>query len=174
NIFGDRFFYILYFQELGVADADLGRDPATTMRRALAGQPTREDAAAMQRSGPQGYVDRLPEPDGLPAWLSQDELDYYIAEFSRTGFTGALNWYRCFDRNWELTANTPATTITVPSLFIAGANDPVLWFTNSDRYAEVISGPYRELIIDGAGHWILQERPDAVNQALLGLLSELP
>lgn len=175
NIFGDNFFYILYFQEPGVADADLGRDPATTMRRALAGRPTREElAASMQWPGPEGYVERLPEPEGLPAWLSQDELDYYIGEFSRTGFTGALNWYRCFDRNWELTANTPATTITVPSLFIAGADDPVLSFTRTDRYAEVISGPYRELIIAGAGHWIQQERPDEVNQALLDLLSGLP
>lgn len=175
KIFGDNFFYILYFQEPGVADADLGRDPATTMRRALAGRPTRKElAASMQRPGPEGYVERLPEPEGLPAWLSQDELDYYIGEFSRTGFTGALNWYRCFDRNWELTANTPATTITVPSLFIAGADDPVLSFTRTDRYAEVISGPYRELIIAGAGHWIQQERPDEVNQALLDLLSGLP
>ncbi|KUI32438.1 epoxide hydrolase [Mycobacterium sp. IS-1742] len=172
NIFGDNFFYILYFQEPGVADADLGRDPATTMRRVLAGQATREElAASMLRPGPEGYVERLPEPEGLPDWLSQDELDHYIREFSRTGFTGALNWYRCFDRNWELTANTPATTITVPSLFIAGADDPVLSFTRTDRYAEVISGPYRELIIDGAGHWVQQERPDEVNQALLDLLS---
>jgi pimeloyl-ACP methyl ester carboxylesterase len=128
----------------------------------------------MQRPGTEGYVERLPDPEGLPAWLSQDELDHYIGEFSRTGFTGALNWYRCFDRNWELTANTPATTITVPSLFIAGAEDPVLSFTRTDRYAEVIRGPYRELIIDGAGHWIQQERPNEVNQALLDLLSGLP
>lgn len=172
NIFGDRFFYILYFQEPGVAEADLERDPATTMRRALAAQPNPgELAAAMQRPGPEGYVERLPEPECLPAWLSRDELAYYIAEFSRTGFTGALNWYRCFDRNWELTATTPATTITVPSLSIVGAEDPVLSFTRTDRYAEVVSGPYRELIIDGAGHWIQHERPDEVNHALLDLLS---
>ncbi|HEX2213314.1 MAG TPA: alpha/beta hydrolase [Mycobacterium sp.] len=175
NIFGDNFFYILYFQEPGVAEADLGRDPATTIRRALAGRSTREElAASMQRTGPEGYVDRLPEPEALPAWLSQDELDHYIREFSRTGFTGALNWYRCFDRNWELTANTPAITITGPSLFIIGADDPVLSFTRTDRSAEVVSGPYRELIIDGAGHCIQQERPDEVNQALLDLLSGSP
>ena len=173
NIFGDNFFYILYFQEPGVADADLSRDPTTTMRRALSAQPTREQRAAYMRPGPAGYVERLPEPATLPAWLSQGDLDYYIAEFSRTGFTGALNWYRCLNRNWELTANTPATTITAPSLFIAGADDPVLSFTRTDRYAEVISGPYRELIIDGAGHWIQQERPDEVNEALVDLLSGL-
>lgn len=171
--FGENFFYILYFQEPGVADADLGRDPATTMRRVLAAAAGDPDAAlrGMSRPGPQGYVDRLAEPDGLPDWLSQHELDHYIEEFTRTGFTGALNWYRNFDRNWLLTADTPAATIEVPSLFLAGADDPVLSFTVTDRHREIVSGPYRELIIDGAGHWIQQERPDEVNAALLDLLS---
>ena len=50
-----------------------------------------------------GFVERMPEPDGLPDWLSQEELDHYIAEFTRTGFTGGVNWYRNLDRNWELT-----------------------------------------------------------------------
>ena len=174
NKFGDNFFYILYFQQPGVADADLGRDPATTMRRVFAARSTSEEQSIlMARPGPEGYVERLLEPSGLPDWLSQHELDHYIAQFTRTGFTGALNWYRNLDRNWELSADLPATTITVPSLFLAGADDPVLSFATTDRYAEVISGPYRELIIDGAGHWIQQERPDDVNEALLELLSEL-
>ncbi|EUA32612.1 alpha/beta hydrolase family protein [Mycobacterium xenopi 3993] len=55
-------------------------------------------------AGPEGFVERLPEPDGLPDWISGDELDHYIAEFTRTGFTGGLNWYRNLDRNWEIMA----------------------------------------------------------------------
>jgi pimeloyl-ACP methyl ester carboxylesterase len=169
---GDNFFYILYFQQPGVADADLGRDPARTIRRVLAApRVDRAQLADMQRPGPQGYVDRLPEPTELPRWLKQHELDYCIGEFSRTGFTGALNWYRNFDRNWELTADPPATTIAAPALFIAGSDDPVLSFTRTDRHGEMITGPYRQLIIDGAGHWIQQERHDEVNAALLDLLS---
>jgi pimeloyl-ACP methyl ester carboxylesterase len=172
--YGDNFFYLLYFQEPGVADAELARDPSTTMRRVLAGVPPNgEQAPAILRPGPASYVERLPEPQSLPAWLSQSELDYYTAQFTRSGFTGALNWYRNFDRNWELTADTPATTITVPSLFIVGSNDPVLQFTPTDRYAEVVSGPYRQLIIDGAGHYIQQERPAEVNAALLEWLSSV-
>jgi pimeloyl-ACP methyl ester carboxylesterase len=175
DVFGDNFFYVLYFQQPGVADADLARDPATTMRRLLAGDHLSEDrAAALLRPGPAGYVERLPEPAGLPDWLSRPELDHYVAEFSRTGFTGGLNWYRNFDRNWELTAATPAAMIDVPSLFIAGADDPVLGFTPTDRYPEVVSGPYRELIISGAGHWIQQERPGEVNRTLLDFLSGSP
>jgi pimeloyl-ACP methyl ester carboxylesterase len=170
KIFGDNFFYILYFQEPGVADADLAADAATTMRRMLGG--LRPDAR-MVECGPEGFVERLPEPDGLPDWLGADELDHYISEFSRTGFTGGLNWYRNVDRNWELTADPPARTIAVPSLFIAGTADPVLRFTARDRFSEVVSGPYREVLIDGAGHWIQQERSAEVNKELVEYLSGL-
>ncbi|HEX2287079.1 MAG TPA: alpha/beta hydrolase [Mycobacterium sp.] len=175
NMFGDNFFYILYFQEPGVADAELGRDPATTMRRLMAARATGDELATvrMLSPGPEGLVERLSEPDGLPDWITKDELDHYIAEFARTGFTGPLNWYRNFDRNWELTAATPATTIAVPSLFIGGTADPVLGFTALDRYGEVVSGPYRQVMIDGAGHWIQQERPDEVNKELVSFLTGL-
>ena len=45
----------------------------------------------------------------LPDWISADEFDHYVTEFGRTGFTGALNWYRNYDRNWESTPQlTPA------------------------------------------------------------------
>jgi pimeloyl-ACP methyl ester carboxylesterase len=174
--FGENFFYILYFQEPGVADADLSRDTATTMRRMLGGLRDSNEEATMVRMatpGPEGFVERLPEPDALPDWITQDELDHYIAEFTRTGFTGGLNWYRNFDRNWELTASPPAPTITAPSLFIAGTADPVLTFTPRDRISDLVTGPYREVLIDGAGHWVQQERPKEINEELLGFLSGL-
>jgi pimeloyl-ACP methyl ester carboxylesterase len=191
KIFGENFFYILYFQEPGVADAELDGDPARTMRRMLGSLRTSGDQSAAlrmvaagpvgarpQREGPPpacggGFIDRLPEPDGLPAWLSQDELDHYISEFSRTGFTGGLNWYRNFDRNWETTAEFADAKIAVPSLFVAGTADPVLAFTRTDRATEVISGPYRQVMIDGAGHWLQEERPDEVNAILLDFLNGL-
>ena len=123
-----------------------------------------------------GFLDVLRATDELPAWLTDDDLDFYAAEFSRTGFRGGLNWYRNIDRNWELTASPPAATIAAPSLFVAGSADPVLGFTARDRFAEVVSGPYREVLIDGAGHWIQQERPDEVSKELLDFLNgvELP
>ena len=108
-MFGDNFFYILYFQEPGPADAELARDPATTMRRMMAPPTPDGDAAAMRMlaPGPEGFIDRMPEPGRIPPWLEQDEFDHYVTEFTNNGFTGPLNWYRCFDRNWELTANPP-------------------------------------------------------------------
>lgn len=180
RIAGDNFFYILYFQEPGVADAELDADPARTMRRMLGGLRTSDDRSAslrMAAPGPEGFIERLPEPDELPEWLSQDEFDHYVGEFSRTGFTGGLNWYRNFDRNWETTAELDpelnTARIAVPSLFIAGTADPVLTFIRTDRASTVVSGPYRQVMIEGAGHWLQQERPDEVNAVLLEFLNEL-
>ena len=175
KVFGDNFFYILYFQEPGPADAELSRDPATTLRRLMAPLSTPDEAAALRmlQPGPEGFIDRIPEPGGLPDWISQDEFDHYVTEFTRTGFTAALNWYRCFDRNWELTATTPATTISVPSLFIGGGADPTLAYTPRNRVRDLVSGDYREVMIEGGGHWLQQERPREVNETLLDFLSRL-
>jgi pimeloyl-ACP methyl ester carboxylesterase len=175
KVFGDNFFYILYFQEPGPADAELSRDPATTLRRLMGPLSAPDEAAALRmlQPGPEGFIDRIPEPGGLPDWISQDEFDHYVAEFTRTGFTGPLNWYRCFDRNWALTATTPAATISVPSLFIGGGADPTLAYTPRDRVRDLVSGDYREVMIEGGGHWLQQERPDEVNETLLDFLSRL-
>ncbi len=145
--FGDDF-YILRFQEPGVADAELGADPGATLRALMAGAA---DAP-------------------LPDWLTVGDLEFYAAEFARTGFTGGLNWYRNMDRNWATTATVPAPTIAVPALFIGGRADPVLGFTRTDRAREVVTGYYREEWIEGAGHWIPQDSAAEVNRILLEFL----
>ncbi len=175
-IFGDYFFYMLYFQQPGMADAELSSDPAKTIRRMMGGLRLGGDQAAalrMIKPGPEGFIERLPEPDRLPDWITADEVDHYIAEFTRTGFTGGLNWYRNLDRNWDIMAGAASATITVPALFVAGADDPVLGFTPRDHISEVVTGPYREVIIPAAGHWLQQERADEVNKLLLDFLSDL-
>ncbi len=175
RIFGDNFFYILYFQQPGPADAEMAADPDRAMRRMLGGMrlPTDEASALrMLAPGPAGFIDRLVEPERLPEWLSEDELAHYVAEFRRTGFTGALNWYRNFDRNWQIMADAVAT-IGVPALFVGGTDDPALAFTRTDRAGEVVAGPYRQVLLEGAGHWITQERPDEINAELLSFLSGL-
>jgi pimeloyl-ACP methyl ester carboxylesterase len=175
KMFGENFFYILYFQQPGVADAELNRDPARSMRLMISGLQTLADADAAARMfapGPTGLLDRLAEPSALPAWLSED-FDQYVIAFTRTGFTGALNWYRNFDRNWEILADPVAATITMPALLIAGTADPVLGITPRDRATEVVTGPYREVMIDGAGHWLQQEHPHDVNAALLEFLADV-
>ena len=171
--YADAFFYMVYFQEPGIADAELAADPARTLRRLLAGTTgdlAIGDRASFSANDGRGYIDRIPEPSGLPAWLEQTELDFYIAEFTRTGFTGGLNWYRNLDRNWHLTEHLADAHVTCPSLFIAGRDDPVLRFMRPG-----VGDPWRDdrrddLLLDGAGHWIQQERPVEVNAALVGFL----
>jgi pimeloyl-ACP methyl ester carboxylesterase len=172
--FGDAFFYILYFQAPGVADADLGRDPAATMRRLLCslasgGAP---DPATFANDG-RGFVERLPEPEHLPGWLTQAELDFYVEEFSRTGFTGGINWYRNMDRNWTLTEKLSGAKVEVPSLFIGGQLDPVLVMTPPAVMDGWLTDHRGTVLVDGAGHWVQQEKPGDVNAALLEFLGQI-
>lgn len=175
KVFGENFFYILYFQDVGPADEELDRDPAATLRKLMGMESSIDETASLRMlaPGPEGFLARIPDPGGPPEWLSGDEFDRYVAEFAQGGFTAPLNWYRCFDRNWELTATTPAETIAVPSLFIGGADDPTLAYTPRDRVGEVVTGEYREVMIDGAGHWLPDQRPAEVTELLLDFLAGL-
>jgi len=176
NVFGDNFFYILYFQEPGVAEAEFESNPARTMRRLLAGAIVREgelpDPANFANDG-RGFVERMPEPEKLPDWLSQAELDHYVEEFSRTGFRGGVNWYRNMDRNWELTEAVADNKVQMPSLFIGGKLDPVLVMTPPTMGEEWLSDHRGTVIVDGAGHWVQQEKPEEVNAALIGFLDDV-
>jgi pimeloyl-ACP methyl ester carboxylesterase len=171
--FADNFFYIVYFQEPGVADADLARDPGTTMRRMLAGlsaDPGEQGLSGLAAPSGAGFVDRLPEPKDLPDWLSQEELDHYTAEFTRTGFTGGINWYRNFDRNWELTPQLAGAKVTVPSLFIGGTLDPVLVMSPPGIMEGHVLDHRGNVLVEGAGHWVQQEKPGEVNEALVSFV----
>jgi pimeloyl-ACP methyl ester carboxylesterase len=100
------------------------------------------------------------------------------AEFSHSGFRGGLNWYRNIDRNWELTAPWAGAVIRQPALFIAGSVDPVITMASGAAAVRAlpvtVPGLTRQLLIDGAGHFIQQERPLIVNEALFDFLSGLP
>ncbi|MFI5509828.1 alpha/beta fold hydrolase [Mycobacterium sp. NPDC051804] len=150
--FGEDF-YMLHFQEPGLADAELEADVAVTMRGMFAGQ--------------------LSGDAPLPDWISPADFDHYVTEFSRTGFTGALNWYRNYDRNWESTPQLADAQTTAPALFVGGTADPVGPTMNPARAREVAAGPYTEKWVDGAGHWIQQECPDEINRILLAFLREV-
>ncbi|MGZ4676372.1 MAG: alpha/beta fold hydrolase [Acidimicrobiia bacterium] len=176
QLFADNFFYIVYFQEPGVADAELGRDPATTLRRLLcAAQVDPQaplDPSTFAADG-RGFVERMPEPGSLPDWLSADELAVFVDAFTRTGFTGAINWYRNLDRNWELTAGVADAHVTMPSLFVAGAQDPVLMMTPPQVSAGWLDDHRGDVLVEDAGHWEAQQQPAAVNAAIVGFLDSL-
>ena len=165
-------FYMVYFQQPGVADAELSRDPAATFRRvltSLGGEGT--PMTLIPRGG--GFLDAAAEPDGLPGWLSQQDLDAYVAQYAAAGFTGPLNWYRNLDRNWELTAAWQHAPVSVPALFLAGARDPVLTFVSADGLETFLPNLTKSVLLPDAGHWIQQERPAEVTTAMLDFLAGL-
>ncbi len=173
----DTFFYILYFQDVGPADEDLARDPRATMTRLLCGTSTEAASRLMdtnQKKDGRGFVERMPEaPDVLPAWLTQDEVDRYVDVFSETGFTGGINWYRNFHRNWEMTPELADVTVGPPAYFISGKQDPVIGGKTEGFDSPVLLDWRGETIIDGAGHWVQQEKPKEVNAALITFLNTL-
>ena len=181
----DAIFYQLYFQEPGVAEAELERDPRATIRRMFFwGSGDSPRATARPGAGTVGMVPRgggflsgRDAPATLPAWLSETDVDFYAGEFARTGFRGGLNWYRNIDRNWELLAPWAGATVTVPALYIAGDRDLVLAFRGMDQLLpalkQVIPNLRESIILPGCGHWTQQERPGEVNAAMLAFLKAL-
>lgn len=166
-------FYWQYFQNPGVAEREFEADVGFTMR-ALLGRGFSDPAASMFVEDGKGFLGASREPKPLPDWLSETDLAHFVEAYTTSGFRGGLNWYRNIDRNWELTAPWQDAQINQPSLFIAGANDAVITgLIGAKRVNEldkVLPNLKQKLIVDGAGHWIQQERPDEVNAALIGFL----
>jgi pimeloyl-ACP methyl ester carboxylesterase len=152
-------FYIVWFQEPGLADAALARD----VRRTL----------TTSRQWTAQWAEEEPRPARLPAWLSEQELAVYVEAFERTGFTGGLNWYRNIDRNWELTEAVAERRVEQPAMFLTGELDPVRSFMPAEAMQGWVSDLRAEIVVPGAGHWVQQQAPEAVNAALLEFLGGL-
>jgi pimeloyl-ACP methyl ester carboxylesterase len=186
----DAQFYQLYFQEPGVAEAELERDSRVTVRNMLY-WASGEGAAAIRAlaaggtTGPNiGMVPRgggmlgTAAPVALPAWLSEADIDFYAAEFKRSGFRGPLNYYRNVDRNWELMAAFAGMPVTVPALYVAGDRDMVVSFPGTDQLLANLKQfvpALRDIqMLPGCGHWTQQERPSEVNAAIIDFVRSLP
>ncbi|EGD54209.1 alpha/beta fold hydrolase [Gordonia neofelifaecis] len=174
-----HFVHLHYFQEYGVADRELGDRPReflTKIFHALSGANRYLDCWDFPSEG-NGYLDVLPDPPALPwSWLSESEFDYYADEFTRTGFTGGLNWYRADDYVWEQTEDLHDLPVTVPTTFIAGGNDPVLEMMGEnpfDTMKAMVPGLRSTLVVPGAGHFVQMEAADQVNDAMIGFLRDL-
>lgn len=179
NAYGDNFYYILYHQEPGVAEAEYDADPRGLLSR-LYVSPTAE------REPPQitdrhrsagGWIPRMGPPLEQPHWLSEADLDYFVSQFQAAGFRGGVNYYRNFNRNWEITSDLDGARVTVPTLFIAGENDVVIAGATREQLTASMSRVVDDLrgavLLPEAGHWIQQELPEATNEAMLEFLSSL-
>jgi pimeloyl-ACP methyl ester carboxylesterase len=179
-----HFLHLHYFQEIGPGEAELGAQPREFLTRlfwALSPRGKLLDWAKFPTEGTK-YLDVLAPPDiPLPwPWMSSEDMDTYVAEFTRQGgdktFIGGLNSYRVADRNWELGAKWADSDITVPTAFIAGAFDPVLKMIRPDAI-DIMRSHTPDLrqvtIIPDAGHFVQQEQPEATNAAILSFLETL-
>ena len=140
------------------ADAALAAD----VRRTLATTRVWDAAWAAEEEDPP-----------LPRWLEEEDLAVYVDAFTRTGFTGGLNLYRNIDRNWELLAAVDGRTIDMPALFLTGTRDPVTRFMPHQAMDGHVTDLREVVLVEGAGHWVQQERPDEVNAALIAWLDGL-
>jgi epoxide hydrolase A/B len=169
----DTWYYQLYFQKPGAAEAELERDPRNTIRLVFLGEGAR--GGMVPRSG--GWLTGRRAASPLPSWVSEADIDFYAAEFARAGFRGGLNWYRNLDRNWEILAPYAGARVNVPALFITGDRDPVLGFPGMEAAIKDLRSSVPQLrksiVLPGCGHRTQQERPREVNAAVLEFLTSL-
>ena len=118
------------------------------------------------------------KPRALPSWLGEKDLDYFVGEFTHAGFRGGVNYYRNFNRNWEITPELTGARIKIPVAFFAGEDDVVIRGAKADALrASMSKGVADDLrdvtLIPGAGHWIQQEKPQETNAFILNFLKNV-
>jgi pimeloyl-ACP methyl ester carboxylesterase len=177
QVFKDTFFYMLYFQEEGVAERELDADPKRSMRLILyaasGDAPPGPSFAGKPKDS--GLLDGIPEPERLPAWLTEEDLDFFANEFRRAGFRGGINRYRNMDRDWHELPQLADARITQPSAFIAGAKDGVIAMNPGgiDTMRSKCDDMRAVTLVPKVGHWVQQEAPEATNEALRSFLKGL-
>lgn len=169
-----RQFYMQYFQEPGRAEAEIEPD----VRGWLAGiyrgwGPERhalEDIAFVRDD--RRIRDAFDPATPSPPWMTARDFDLLVAEFEATGLTGGLNRYRAMDHDWEDLAEHQGAPVTVPALFVGGGLDVSVQLAAKPiaRFEQTLPALWRSVVLDGAGHWIAEEKPDEVTELLLAFL----
>jgi len=123
----------------------------------------------------QNFLSTIPDDANLPPWMNEEHLAEYVAAFAAGGLKGPIDWYRCLDLNWALTAFLQGKQITQPSFFLVGERDPVRHYSGSHEAGlkDWLTDLRAQIVLPGAGHWVQQERAGDVNAALLDFLEGL-
>lgn len=174
-----HFVHIDYFVPPGPADAALNARPREFLTKvfwALSGEYHYLDV--WKHPPGTAYLDALPEAPPLPwSWLTELEMEFYVCEYSRSGFTGGLNWYRSMDLRWAQRQPFQGASSPVPAFFIGSERDCDLeGFQGPDPIALMRAQfpDLREVVmIAGAGHLVQMERPREVNELMLKFLGAL-
>ena len=168
--FEDRFHYLLYFQEPGVAEAELDADIATSLRRIHFG---RGDSELFLQDKPADscLFEGMGEVPANAPWCSEEDLAVYVRTFAR-GFRGPLNWYRNFTRSWERTAELAGQQVLQPTLFLLGEEDPIgrVEAVTLERMPARVPDLEQHRLAN-CGHWTQNEQPTQVNTLLLDFLA---
>lgn len=169
-------FYWFYFQTPEAA-REMDRDVAKTLRTMLFGvsgeAPPPDENSTMVPDG--GLLAAFPSVAEPPKWIDREHFDRLVAEYTRTGFQKPLYLYHNFDLSWELLAAWSGKQIEQPALFLGGEKDPTLFSAVGKQAVANLPNVVprvRTQLFPGAGHWLQQERPAEVTQALLEFLRE--
>jgi pimeloyl-ACP methyl ester carboxylesterase len=170
--FGDDT-YMVFFQKPGEADrilaADVGRSFRFFMRRRVV---TGEEFAKRPLEERNLELVRLLQSDES-GWhgevlLGTDEMKQFVDTYTRTGFTGGINWYRNITRNWELSERFEPR-VKMPALMIMAEDDVVLPPAMADGMERFVPD-LEKVLIRHCGHWTQQEKPAETNAAMLDWL----
>ena len=174
-----RFFYQLYIEQPGMAEAECGANTASALRRIYYGASGDADRSLFAEKGPDaGLLDGTIDPDPFPVWMSPTDLAVYVEAFETSGWVGPFNRYRAQGLDAAEIGSLPnGAQLTQPAAFVAGALDGVRDFVpglDLFDFAPVFCAAFRgSTIIPGVGHWVQQEAPAATNAALDAFIDTL-
>ncbi len=174
-MFRDVFFYQLYFQEPGIAEAELERDVEVSLRKFFHLASGDADVSNMPPKPPDAdLLSDVKDPGKLGPWCSEEDLAFYVGEFRESGFRGPLNYYRNHDLTWRLTEGAPSS-IRQPAMFVAGDRDGVIVMAAEalQRMPERVPDLRVNRLLPGIGHWTQQEAPEDVNELILEFMESL-
>ena len=176
EIFKDMFFYQLYFQEPGKAEAEWEANVRVNLRKFYHMGSGAFDAGKFiaPKSPDSDLLSDIEDPGTLGEWCTESDLDFYTTEFEDSGFRGPLNYYRNHNLTWSLTEGGPKE-INQPALFIAGEKDGVIMLAadalkNMPNY---VTNLKVNQLIPGVGHWTQQEAPEEVNSQMINFLNSV-
>ncbi|KAJ4783374.1 alpha/beta-Hydrolases superfamily protein [Rhynchospora pubera] len=174
-VYGDDY-YVCAFQEKERAEGEFAQiDLKLLMKKFL----TYHDPKPVIVPRGKGFSTPPEKEIVLPAWLSEEDVEYFANKFRCTGFTGGVNYYRALDLNWELTAAWTGAQIKVPAKFIVGDEDLTYHFPGAKEY--IHHGGFRKdvpllqdvVVIEGAGHFINQEKAMEIAEHIYEFISNI-
>jgi pimeloyl-ACP methyl ester carboxylesterase len=177
-----KFFYQAYFKDAGVAEAAFEADVRGSLRKLYyAGSGDSQGYwGGIDKKHGDALLDGLTDPQPFPAWLSDADIDYFVGEFTNSGFRGPLNRYRNHTHDFEYMSTVEDRMVHQPSLFIVGENDLVLkmFGGNAQTVVERMQANASDLrgahVIPRIGHWTQQEAPDETTGLIIDWLATLP